>query len=61
MASSSDDSEVHEFEPNIEQISVHWEKSAKCKGGQGVLFTHNRNFKWYQQQKHTTEEGFNVR
>ena len=60
MASSSDD-EVHEFEPNVEQISTHWEKSAKSKDTKGVLLTHHRNFKWYQQQKHVTEDGFNIR
>ena len=55
------DDEVQEFEPDPLKITVHWEKSSKSKNDRGVLHSHDRNFKWYQQQKHPTDEGFNIR
>ena len=59
--SDSDETyQVPEFEPSPESISFLFEKNAKSRE-EGVLFTHNRNFKWYHQQQHTTEDGYNIR
>ena len=55
------DDEFHEYEPDPSKIATHWEKSSKSKNDKGVLHTHDRHFKWYQQQIHYTDEGFNVR